>query len=96
VGERQIQKMLAAKDRERARSRVAWLVAGWLAKRLGVRASRIMGIEGGLSNLFSCLNWFRRREDHHNTLALQNMVKTLAAKTPGGPIEKRCAVIVLT
>ncbi len=42
-------KKLAAMIRGRARSR--WLIgAGWLAERLGGRASRIMGIEGGLSN----------------------------------------------
>jgi hypothetical protein len=88
-GEGQIQKKLAAKNRGRARSRVAELVAGWLAERFGVRAIGIMEIEAGLSNLFYRLDLLCRREGRHIILAPQNTVKKFAAKTLDGLDEKR-------
>lgn len=75
---------------------MAELVAGWLGERLGVRAIGIIGIEGGLSNLFYRLDWLCRREGRHITLAPQNTVKKLAAKTSDAPNEKHCNATVST
>jgi hypothetical protein len=80
----QIQKKLAAKDHGRARSRLAELVAGWLAERLGGRANGIMEIKTGLSNLFSRLDRQCSLPGRNGTYSRQNTVKTCASKTLDG------------
>ncbi|NND98814.1 MAG: hypothetical protein HKN47_15955 [Pirellulaceae bacterium] len=46
----------------------AGLVVGWLDEMLDDRASRIMGIEVGLSNQFIHLDWAWRRDGRQITL----------------------------
>ena len=67
-------------NRGRARSRLAERVAGWLAEWLGVRASRIMGIEGGLSNQNFRFDWKCRYVDRDSSLARQNTLKMIVQK----------------
>lgn len=55
-----------------------------------------MGIEVGLSNLFSRSVFPCPRDDRHITLTLQKTVEMSAAKTSGDPNEKRRAVDVST